>query len=71
MEKPAIKNKIPTQAEKGKGKEIPEGLPDHKSGQDEKKDVPNDNPMEEYLAWVIFTSKGIRLGKAEEAFQDR
>lgn len=70
VEKAAVKNEIPAQAEKGKGKEVPERFPDHKSGQDQAKEIPGHGPMKEDLARVVFVSQRIKFRKAEEVFED-
>jgi hypothetical protein len=55
-------DKIPAQAEKGKGKEIPEGLPEYKPSQDQEEEVPSRGPVEEYLAWMVLGRESVRFG---------
>lgn len=70
MEKATVKNEIPAQTEKKKGKDVPERFPDHKSGEDQKKEIPCHYPMKKDLARMIFTDLWIRFGEAEEVFKD-
>jgi hypothetical protein len=44
VENAVVIDKIPAQAEKGKGKEIAEGLPEYKPGQDQEEEVPSRGP---------------------------
>ena len=45
VEKAAVKNEIPAQSKKRKRQKAPEGLPDHKTAQDEQKEVPSHSLM--------------------------
>ena len=55
-------DKVPAQAEKGKGKEIAEGFPEYEPGQDQEEEVPSRGPMEEYLAWMVLGRERVRFG---------
>ena len=68
MKKTTVKDEIPAQAQKGKGKEIPERFPNYKSGDRQKEKVPCYRPMEEDLAWMVFGWVGVEFGKTKEIF---
>jgi hypothetical protein len=54
MKEAAIKDEVPTQAQKGEGKEAPERLPDDESSQGQEEEVSRDQPMKKDLAWMVF-----------------
>ena len=71
VEKAAVKNEVPTQAEKRKRQEVSKRFPDDEAGQDQKEEISCYCPVKEDLARMVFVYQGIGFGKAEEIFENR
>ena len=64
-------DEVPVETQEGKRNEVPKGLPENHSGQNQQKDVTRYGPVKKYLTGVILSGQGIVFGNSKEVFEDR